>query len=76
MKYGLILSACLLVLLCLTACSQPGNSEQTADMQLHDLEGTPARLTCAPGRMLVVNFWASWCKPCKKEIAHLIELAG
>jgi thiol-disulfide isomerase/thioredoxin len=74
MKYHVIRTVCLFTLLLVAACNGCNGVDKTTGVRMHDLEGEPVRLTCAPGRMLVVNFWASWCQPCKKEIAHLLEL--
>lgn len=30
----------------------------------------------APGKVLVINYWAVWCSPCRKEIPELNELAA
>ena len=44
------------------------------DFTLPDLEGRPRRPDEWDGRVLVVNFWATWCAPCRKEIPLLIDL--
>ena len=41
-----------------------------------DLEGRPVRLVSYRGSTVVLNFWASWCVPCRKEFPLLAELAG
>jgi thiol-disulfide isomerase/thioredoxin len=44
------------------------------DFVLPGLDGTPHRLSDWKGRPLIVNFWASWCEPCRREIPLLEEL--
>lgn len=40
---------------------------------LPDLSGTPRDIAEFDGDVLVLNFWATWCVPCRKEIPMLIE---
>jgi len=39
-----------------------------------DSEPIPERLKEYVGRIVVLNFWAAWCKPCRKELPMLAEL--
>lgn len=41
-------------------------------LQLPDTAGTPQALSQWRGKVLVVNFWATWCPPCRKEIPDFV----
>lgn len=45
----------------------------TADIRFTDLEGKPHTLADYPGKLLLVNFWGTWCAPCLLEIPLLAE---
>ena len=43
------------------------------DFLLKDLEGKEVRLSDYKGKIVVLNFWASWCPPCREEIPDFIR---
>ncbi|MEZ5445996.1 MAG: TlpA disulfide reductase family protein [Gammaproteobacteria bacterium] len=44
------------------------------DFTLPDLEGRNRSLSEFDGRVVVVNFWATWCPPCREEIPDFVKL--
>lgn len=45
--------------------------EQAPDFELTTLAGEPIRLSELQGKKVILNFWATWCPPCKAEMPHM-----
>jgi thiol-disulfide isomerase/thioredoxin len=44
------------------------------EFTLADLEGKPTSIRSWPGKSMIVNFWATWCAPCRREIPLLKKI--
>ena len=51
-----------------------GEPLRAADFKLKDLNGRTVRLSQLRGKVVLINFWASWCSACLAEIPDLIAL--
>lgn len=51
------------------APTQPG--QEAPPIRLTDLDGTPIDLQQFRGKTLFINFWATWCKPCLREMPSI-----
>jgi len=60
----------------MAACAAPKPEIQEAaapDFSIADLQGNTLTLAGYEGKVLFINFWATWCPPCRKEIPDFIE---
>jgi peroxiredoxin/predicted small secreted protein len=44
------------------------------DAELRSIDGHPIKISDYAGKVLVVNLWATWCRPCRMEIPELVKL--
>ena len=78
----------LMMILSLSACAGEGKEvtettesgsaeefEPAPDFTVYDKNGKPVKLSDMKGTPVVLNFWASWCPPCKAEMPEFDEIA-
>lgn len=49
-------------------------SGTAADFAAQDLQGNPVRFSAHRGKVVLLNFWATWCSPCRKEMPAMERL--
>lgn len=75
---GIFAATAMLSLLVLVLLPAPqGKGDAIPDLRIFNLDGQELRLNeLADGRPLVINLWATWCPPCRREMPMLMDFEG
>lgn len=68
-----VLALLLLVVSCSTGFT-PQKEKTAPDFQLKTLDGQVVTLSQFRGKPVLLNFWASWCQPCREEMPYLQQI--
>lgn len=73
---GSILATVILALAVLFTTKAHAQNSRIAvpNIQMPVLEGSEWSLVDHKGKVVVLNFWATWCEPCRTEVPYLVEL--
>ena len=64
----------ILILVCAPFASAVTGEGEAANFTLKSAEGSNIRLSEYRGQVVLINFWASWCGPCRQEMPELDKL--
>lgn len=70
------LALALLALLAPACSREPSSQEKQSapDFALSSVDGSRVRLSDYRGKVVLLDFWATWCPPCRAAIPHIVQL--
>ncbi len=54
--------------------AMPVQDSPAPEVTVNSLTGAPLKLSDLKGKVVVLNFWATWCPPCRQEIPSMVKL--
>jgi len=70
----MLLRSSILLIIALVPASVLGQTVKAPQFKLRDINGRTVRLSDYRGKVVLINFWATWCPPCRAEMPDLVQL--
>ena len=71
---GLVMAGCSSDTFDLPPAEEVNAGNAAHDFQLPDLDEKPVSLSDFQGKPILINFWASWCRPCRTEMPYIQQV--